>query len=90
MKNLRFAKKDVEVTLSAEESTFQDFLQEILVDTNIEEKQYLNNFVKKSKARIHKGEKDKYRKKLIHLKLKNNIPLESRTQGFEKPKSKSR
>ena len=91
-KNLKFAKKDVEFALKTEETKFQDFLQIILVNSNHEEKIHLTNFIKESTTKIHRKEKEKYQKKLKHLQLKYNIPIdnESRIQGFEKVKSKSR
>ena len=50
IKNLKFAKKDVELALTIEEKNFQDFLQKILVESNDEEEKiHLINFIKNSK-----------------------------------------
>ena len=78
VKNLKFAKKDVELALIAEETNFQDFLQKILAESNDEEEVQLSNFIKQSTTKIRQKEKEKYLKKLRYLKIKNNVPIDGR------------
>ena len=45
MKNLKYAKNDVEITLIAEETNFQEYLQRFLLTFNKYEKSHLKNLV---------------------------------------------
>ena len=91
MKNLKIAKKDAENILLTEENNYSDFLLTIIPQFNESEKLHLRKFDVESKAKINQRLRCKYQKKLAHLKLLNNIPPnESRIEGFEKVKSKTR
>ena len=52
IKNLKFAKNDAEVALTLEETNFQEFLQEVLDQSNNEENLRLSDFIKNSKTKI--------------------------------------
>lgn len=92
LKNVSFAKKDVEISLKNEKTNFQNFMKIFLDELNHEEKKQVNNLLTRHSKKIHNFEKHKYDKKLNHLKLKNDIPIktEPNIQGFECIKSKTR
>ena len=90
MKNLKIARTDAETILNNETDNYNEFLQKVLVKLNQAEKLSLKNFDRKFKTKINQKLKEKYLKKLRHLKLSYNIPSEeSRLQGFERIKSKT-
>ena len=67
--NLRFAKKDVQQSLTSEEINFHDMIQNILTEPTNEQKLQLNTFIRNSRKKVQHREKTKYSKKLLHLTL---------------------
>ena len=91
MKNLKIARTDADAILTQEKNNYEDFLQKAVARLSQTEKLSIKKFDEKFKAKINQKLKEKYLKKLKHLKLLNNIPSEeSRIEGFKKIKSRPR
>ena len=94
IKNVKYAKQDVEISLKTEKANFEEFLKNIWIHANIAEKKHFNNLIRNHQTKVHKMEKDKYEKKLSHLKFKNDIPTDEKPKiegcTLDKSKSKNR